>query len=71
MAKEVDLGVEVEHHSINPKELELEKPRSNSISAEKLFKFAKKLGVPFIGDEAVVKKKLKKMLKSHHQQFGA
>ncbi|KAJ8429671.1 hypothetical protein Cgig2_010410 [Carnegiea gigantea] len=51
VAKAPDLGVEVEQPSFKPKELESEKPRSNSISAEDLIEFAKKLGVPFIRDE--------------------
>ncbi|KAJ8443327.1 hypothetical protein Cgig2_015808 [Carnegiea gigantea] len=64
MAKEVDLAVEVEQPSIKPEELESEKPTSNSISAEELIEFSKKLGVAFIGNGVVVKKKLSEMLKS-------
>ena len=71
VAKAADLGVEVEQPSFKPKELESEKPMSNSISTEDLIKFAKKLGVPFIGDEVGVKKKLSEMLKSRDQPLGA
>jgi len=71
VAKEADLGVKVEQPSIKPQKLESEKPRSNLISTEELFEFSKKLGVPFTGDEVVVKKKLSKMLKSCDQQFVA
>ena len=56
---------------ISQKELESEMPSSNFISAEDLIEISKKLGVPFIGDEAGVKKKLSAMLKSRDQQFGA
>ncbi|KAJ8426965.1 LOW QUALITY PROTEIN: hypothetical protein Cgig2_015218 [Carnegiea gigantea] len=47
----IDLGADVEQPSFKPKKLEAEKLRSNSISTEELFDFAKNLGVPFIGDE--------------------
>ena len=71
MAKAADLGVDGKQPSFKPKELDSEKPISNSISPKDLFEFAKKLGVAFIGDEVGVKKQLREMLKSRDHHFGA
>lgn len=71
MAKAAHLGVDGEQPSFKPTGLDSEKPRSNSISLEDLFEFAKKLGVPFIGDEVGVKRQLSEMLKGRDHHFRA